>query len=68
MNSRIVWGCVITFFGLVLVVISPFLGFVPLIYGISILIIGIFILYNKKEDQIEGIKKKMKGGKSKSSK
>jgi len=34
-----------------------------LIYGIPILIIGIFILFNKKEDNIEKIKTKSKGGK-----
>ena len=34
-----------------------------LIYGIPILIIGIFILFNKKEDDIEKIKIKAKGGK-----
>ena len=34
-----------------------------LIYGIPIFIIGIFILFNKKEDDIEKIKIKAKGGK-----
>lgn len=34
-----------------------------LIYGVPIFIIGIFILFNKKEDNIEEIKTKTKGGK-----
>ena len=32
-------------------------------YGIPIFVIGIFILFNKKEDEIEKIKNKEKGGK-----
>ena len=48
--------------GLVLLVVALVYGFkkesyVALIYGVPILIIGIFILLNKKEDKIEQVKK-----------
>lgn len=48
--------------GIGLVVISMFVSldvtFATLIYGIPVLIVGIFILLNKKEDKIEEIKSK----------
>ena len=47
--------------GLFLIVISVSKEFEILIYGIPIFIVGIFILFNKKEDEIEKIK--TKGGK-----
>lgn len=51
--------------GLFLIVLTFFINgdafWVPLIYGIPLLGIGIFILFNKHEDRIEGIK--VKGGK-----
>ena len=42
--------------GLILIVVSPFTVFTTLIYGIPILIIGLFIFFNKREDSIEQIK------------
>lgn len=58
--SRTITGIIMIVLGVVLIGISPFLAFVPLIYGVPLLIIGIFIFLNKKEDQIEKIKKKLK--------
>jgi len=55
--SRTVTGIVLIVIGAVLVGVSPFIQFISLIYGIPVLIVGIFILLNKKEDQIEPIKK-----------
>lgn len=48
------------FIGFVLIIISFFKLIFLLIYGLPVLIIGLFILFNKKEDEIEGIN--MKGG------
>lgn len=42
--------------GLFFIVLSFRISFVFLIYGIPILIIGIIIFFNKKEDKIEAIK------------
>ena len=54
--SRIITGILATLFGLFLIILSVFEDFWILIYGIPIFIIGFFILFNKKEDQIEKIK------------
>ncbi|MEA3229890.1 MAG: hypothetical protein U9P44_03165 [archaeon] len=59
--SRTITGIAAIILGLYLIL----LGFSEpwiLIYGVPILIIGIFILFNKKEDEIEKIKTKAKGG------
>ena len=59
--SRIITGPLAIILGLYLIIISfsePWL----LIYGIPIFIVGIFILFNKKEDDIEKIKTKAKEG------
>lgn len=60
--SRTITGTVAIILGLYLTIIGLSKHFI-LIYGIPILIIGIFILFNKKEDDIEKIKIKAKGGK-----
>jgi len=66
MISRSAGGYSITFFGIFLILISIWFGLVWLIYGVSLLIIGILILLNKNEDKIEKINykevKKNKGG------
>lgn len=52
--------------GLFLMILSFFVGeamWVSLIYGVPILIIGIVILFNKKEDEIEGRKDKRRSKK-----
>jgi len=60
--SRTITGTLAIILGLVLIIIG-FFTFITLFYGIPIFIIGIFILFNKKEDEIETIKTKIKGGK-----
>ena len=57
--SRTITGIVTIILGIYLIVISFLEEYWILIYGIPIFIVGIFILFNKKEDQIE----KIKGGK-----
>ncbi|MFC1697252.1 hypothetical protein ACFL1H_02895 [Nanoarchaeota archaeon] len=54
--SRTITGIVTIIFGAILIIISFFSDYWILIYGIPILIIGFFILFNKKEDDIEQIK------------
>jgi len=63
MDSRILWAIIISSFGFVLLLIGLIVGliynkeiFFLLYYGIAILIIGIIIFFNKKEDKIEQIK------------
>ncbi len=69
--SRTITGIVMIIVGLFLIGLCFFIEdeafWVPLIYGIPILIIGFFILFNTREDHIEQIKKKRKykGGKKK---
>lgn len=56
--SRTITGILAIAFGLFLIILSFFSdgGFwIVLIWGVSILIIGFFILFNKKEDEIEKI-------------
>ncbi len=60
--SRTITGTIAIILGLFLIILSIFKEYFILIYGIPILIIGIFILLNKKEDDIETIKTKRKGG------
>jgi uncharacterized membrane protein HdeD (DUF308 family) len=57
--SRLITGIVMIAGGLFLIGLSFFIDesfWVALMYGIPLLIIGIFILLNKKEDKIEQIK------------
>ncbi len=57
--SRLITGIVMIVGGLFLIILSFFVkeaSWVALMYGIPILIIGVFILLNKKEDKIEQIK------------
>lgn len=62
--SRTISGSVMIVIGLFLIGISYRAKFIPLIYGIPLLILGFFVLLNKKEDKIEEIRK-VKGGKRK---
>lgn len=68
--NRLFTGTILSIVGIVLIVISFFVKifYVLLIYGIPLFIIGVVILFNKKEDEIEQIKtrkviRKHKGGK-----
>ncbi|MBU1177293.1 hypothetical protein KKH96_02500 [Patescibacteria group bacterium] len=54
--SRTITGIVAIILGLLLIVFSIFKDLWILIYGIPVFIIGIFIFFNKKEDNIEKIK------------
>ena len=56
--SRNITGTLTMILGLYLIIIG-FSQYVALFYGIPIFILGIFILFNKKEDHID----KIKGGK-----
>ena len=54
--SRTITGVIVILFGLYLIVTVIFKEVWVLIYGIPIFVIGFFILFNKKEDNIEKIK------------
>lgn len=59
--SRTITGIVMIVVGLLLLFIPLFFGakvIFSLIYGIPVFIIGLFILFNKKEDEIEKIKRR----------
>lgn len=54
--SRTITGILAMLLGLFLIILSIFKELWLLIYGIPIFIIGIFIFFNKREDDIEEIK------------
>ncbi|HEA46578.1 MAG TPA: hypothetical protein ENH99_02245 [Candidatus Pacearchaeota archaeon] len=56
--SRTITGTIIIILGALLIILSFFESFFVLIYGIPLIIIGLIILFNKKEDEIEKIKTK----------
>jgi len=56
--SRTITGGIMIVIGLVLVITSPFLKYITLIYGLPILIVGLIIFFNKREGEIEKIKSK----------
>ncbi len=63
--SRTITGTIMVVGGLFLIALPLFVsfkegGFVAWIYGIPVFILGLFILFNKKEDDIETIKTKTK--------
>ncbi len=55
-TSRTITGTLAVLFGLFLTILGIFKEPWVLIYGIPIFIIGFFIFFNKKEDDIEKIK------------
>tara|TARA_Y100000310_G_C20688619_1_gene820722 strand:- start:1227 stop:1421 length:195 start_codon:yes stop_codon:yes gene_type:complete len=59
--SRTITGVFLIILGIVLIVVSVFFDYWTLAYAIPSLIIGFFIIFNKKEDEIEPIK--MQGSK-----
>lgn len=62
--SRILSGTILVIGGLLLVVFASKESFVFTIYGIIIVVVGGFILFNKNEDKVEPRKDlKVKGGK-----
>ncbi len=56
-TSRTITGLAMILLGIILIVVAFFEALFVLIYAIPLIIIGIFILFNKGEDKIEGIKK-----------
>ena len=61
--SQLIIGIVFILGGLALTIVAFFASLFILIYGLPLLIIGIVMLLNKKEDVVEPIKKR--GGKKK---
>ena len=59
--SRTITGTITIIIGLFLIV-TCFSKSILLIYGITLVLIGIFIFFNKKEDDIEKIKTKSNRG------
>jgi uncharacterized membrane protein HdeD (DUF308 family) len=60
-TSRTITGTIMIIFGVCLLVVPLFAGvggFVAWFYGVPLFVIGIFLLLNKKEDNIEGRKDK----------
>jgi len=62
--SRSITGIVMVILGVVLIVFSFFGVYFLLIYGALIFILGLFILFNTREDYVEPIKRRsrVKGG------
>lgn len=62
-SIRVFTGIIMIIVGLLIMTVPFFFigmqvsGFISWIYGLPILIIGIFILFNKHEDEIEKIRK-----------
>jgi uncharacterized RDD family membrane protein YckC len=58
MDNKNIINYIGLFCGILLTFLGIIISFVFLIYGLPLLIIFIFILFNKKEDVIEQIKKR----------
>ena len=56
-RSRTITGILAVILGLFIIIKSGSEPWLIVIYGIPVLVIGIFIFFNKKEDEIEKIKK-----------
>ncbi|MFC1710579.1 hypothetical protein ACFLZJ_00240 [Nanoarchaeota archaeon] len=59
--SRTITGVLMIILGIFLIVLTFFIEegvWVSFLYGVIILIIGLFIFFNKKEDKIEKIKRR----------
>lgn len=59
-NQQLITGSTIIFIGIFIAIVTIMETILTLIYAIPIIIIGIVILLNKKEDIIEQIKKSRK--------
>jgi membrane-bound ClpP family serine protease len=67
MEGRGITGLVIMLIGIILFLVSVFIGNIGIlsfgIWGVIFIVVGLIILLNKKEDKIEKINySKMKGG------
>jgi len=58
LTSRVISGSVAIIIGLGLTIASVVSSYFLLIYSIPVLLIGIWLIFNKKEDKIEKIKEK----------
>lgn len=56
LTSQLITGWFLIVLSICLIILGFFTLFVSWIYGIPMLIIGIFILLNKNEDEIEQVK------------
>ena len=56
-TSRTITGIVAVVLGLLIIIMNFSEPWLIAIYGIPILLIGVFIFFNKKEDDIEKIKR-----------
>ena len=54
---RIITGVIVTILGFVLLVLSFMESYFLLMYAIPLSIVGVFIVFNTKEDEIEKVKK-----------
>ena len=52
-TSRTITGMIFILLGIALIILGVFTLFITWIYGIPFFIIGLFILFNKNEDEIE---------------
>jgi hypothetical protein len=57
-TQQAITGAAVIFFGLFITIVTIMETLIALIYTIPIIIIGIVILLNNKEDKIERIKKR----------
>ena len=60
--GQLISGWVLSLGGFILVIVALFYGFkgdsfIALIYGLPALVVGLIILFNRREDEIEGIKR-----------
>ncbi|MBU2053035.1 MAG: hypothetical protein V1788_01240 [Nanoarchaeota archaeon] len=60
LTSRTITGGVMIILGLVLMITAFFTSLFILVYGLIALVLGLFIFFNKKEDDIEVIKTEKK--------
>ena len=58
--SRTITGIALIILGIILISVPVKESLWVLVYGIPIILIGFFILFNKKEDEIEQIKRRKK--------
>jgi len=63
--SRLIFGAVFFIVGMLLIVLAFFTAWLVGIYGIILLILGVVIFFNKKEDKIEQRKDLNKKGNKK---
>jgi uncharacterized membrane protein HdeD (DUF308 family) len=53
LTSRTITGIIMTLAGIALIVVSFFSTYSFIVYGVAVLLVGLFIMFNKNEDKIE---------------